>query len=153
MMGRVSLVILLILLSVDLVLPTPVEAEDVTALRAAVVKITSKQQGKTKTGTGFIVHLGLKEAYILTAAHVVGLDPQPEVEFFTNPNVPVPATVLNKEGEETTSLALLMVQGLEKFVSGLRTVSLTSASHLSGGEDVIAIGFPVGAGPWTLDPS
>jgi hypothetical protein len=38
------------------------------------------------------------------------------VEFFTNPNVSVRATVLNKEGDEPTSLAMLMVQGKENLV-------------------------------------
>jgi hypothetical protein len=54
------------------------------------------------------------QGYILIAAHVVGPDLQSE--FFTNPNVPVSTTVVNKEGDEPTSLAMLMVQGKENLV-------------------------------------
>jgi hypothetical protein len=115
-MVRVSLRILPALLSVGLVLPTAVYAEDITALRAAVVKITSSEQGKPKGGTGFIVTSGMTWGTFYTAAHVAGPGLQPEVEFFTNPNVSVRATVLNKEGDEPTSLAMLMVQGKENLV-------------------------------------
>lgn len=38
------------------------------------------------------------------------------MEFFTDPNVPVRATVLNKEGDEPTSLAMLIIQGKEDLV-------------------------------------
>ena len=48
-------------------------------------------------GTGFIVRLDPDIVYIVTAAHVVAGDPQPSVEFFTNPNVPVRATVLTRK--------------------------------------------------------
>ncbi|MDF0674093.1 MAG: SUMF1/EgtB/PvdO family nonheme iron enzyme [Nitrospira sp.] len=128
----------------------PSYAKSIEDLKKGVVRITAKEQGKTTVGAGFIVNLGNEQAYILTAAHVVGLDPHPQVEFFTNRNVPVRATVIDKEGEEATSLAVLVVQGKEHLPSGLNQLAIDYGTPLSGGEDIVTIGFPAGAGPWTI---
>lgn len=144
-----SLFVSFVLLHLLLVAP-PAHAQSIEDLKKGVVRITSKEQGNTRVGAGIIIKLGNEQAYILTAAHVIGLDPQPEVEFFTNQNVPVRATVMDKEGEEVTSLAVLAVQGKENLPSGLIQLTIDYGTPLSGAEDIVTIGFPAGAGPWTI---
>jgi S1-C subfamily serine protease len=147
-MDRVRLMALLVLL-LGLVQAVPVESQDIAHLQAGVVKITATEENKTKVGTGFIVKLDPDRVYILTAAHVVGGDPQPRVEFFTNPNAAVRATVVNKEGEEVTSLALLMVQGKDSIPTGLSLLPVAIAG-LSEGEEFIVIGHPQMIGDWAV---
>ena len=127
-------------------------AQDIARLQAGVVKITAKPpQGTANIGTGFIVLLEANAAYIVTAAHVVAGDPQPKVEFFTKRNLPVTAEVLGLEGDdEVRGLALLVVRGADNLPAGLTAQSLAGAARLSGGEDILVIGFPRNAGPWAL---
>jgi formylglycine-generating enzyme required for sulfatase activity len=146
-MGRVLTALLVLLFG--LIQAASVEAQDIARLQAGVVKITATEENKTKVGTGFIVKLESDLAYIVTAAHVLGSDPQPKVEFFTKPS-PVRATVVNKEGEEVTSLALLMIQGRDNFPSGITALPIATAVRLSGGEDIVVIGHPRSAGDWTV---
>ena len=61
-------------------------AQDLAALKSGVVKITTK---KGQVGTGFIVRLEPDVVYIITAAHVIAGDNQPEVEFFTQRQHPL----------------------------------------------------------------
>jgi formylglycine-generating enzyme required for sulfatase activity len=91
-------------------------------------------------------------AYIVTAAHVVaGGDTHPKVEFFTKRNLPVAAEVLGLEGgDEVRGLALLVVRGPENIPQGLTALSLSGAARLTGGEDILVIGFPRNAGPWAI---
>ena len=56
-------------------------AENIKDLKKGVVKITAQVEGKTKVGTGFIVRVEKNAAYIVTAAHVIEGDPQPQVTF------------------------------------------------------------------------
>jgi formylglycine-generating enzyme required for sulfatase activity len=128
-------------------------AEDIARLQSGVVKITAKPpEGTPKIGTGFIVRLEGTAVYIVTAAHVVAGDPHPQVEFFTKRNVPVPAEVSPgaEGGDEIRGLALLMVKGKENIPSSLGALPLASNVRLSGGEDIILIGFPRGVGPWAV---
>lgn len=128
-------------------------AEDIARLQAGVVKIAAKPpSGTANVGTGFIVRVDKDAAYIVTAAHVVaGGDQQPKVEFFTKRNLPVTAEVLGLEGDdEVRGLALLVVRGSENLPKGLTSLSLAGAVRLTGGEDILVIGFPRNAGPWAI---
>lgn len=128
-------------------------AQDIARLQAGVVKVTSRPpQGTANVGTGFIVRVDKDAAYIVTAAHVVaGGDQQPKVEFFTKRNLPVTAEVLGMEGgDEVRGLALLVVRGSEHLPKGLTSLSLAGALRLTGGEDIMVIGFPRNAGPWAI---
>jgi formylglycine-generating enzyme required for sulfatase activity len=61
------------------------------------------------------------------------------------------AEVLGLEGDdEVRGLALLVVRGQENLPTGLTALSLAVTMRLSGGEDIIVIGFPRNAGPWAL---
>lgn len=127
-------------------------ADDPKQLLLGVVKITSTPpEESAKVGTGFIVRLESDAAYIVTAAHVIAGDMQPQVEFFTKRNVSFPAEVLGAEGgDEVRGLALLVVRGREKLPSGLTSMPVAPGVRLSGGEEIIIIGFPRGAGPWAI---
>ena len=127
-------------------------AQDIARLQSGVVKVTAKPpSGTTTIGTGFIVRLESNEAYIITAAHVVAGDAHPNVEFFTRRNVPVTADVLGLEGgDEVRGLALVVVRGTENLPKGITALSLATTGRLSGGEDILVIGFPRNAGPWAV---
>lgn len=127
-------------------------AEDIARLQAGVVKITAKPpSGTANVGTGFIVRVDKEAAYIVTASHVVAGDQYPRVEFFTKRNVPISAEVLGLEGDdEVRGLALLVVRGSENLPKGLTSLSLAGAVRLTGGEDIMVIGFPRNAGPWAI---
>ena len=129
-----------------------VGAQDIARLQSGVVKITAKPpDGFKNIGTGFIVRLESNAAYIVTAAHVIAGDAQPKVEFFTKRNMPVTAEVLGLEGgDEVRGLALLVVRGSENVPKGLTALSLAGAARLTGGEDILVIGFPRNAGPWAI---
>jgi formylglycine-generating enzyme required for sulfatase activity len=140
------------MLIIGFVHETPVSAEDIASLQAGVVKVTAKPpQRTTNIGTGFIVRVDKDAVYIVTAAHVVAGDTHPQVEFFTKRNLPVTAEVLGLEGgDEVRGLALLVVRGSENLPKGLTSLSLAGAVRLTGGEDIMVIGFPRNAGPWAI---
>lgn len=125
---------------------------DIATLQAGVVRITATPSGgPQKVGTGFIVRLERDVVYIVTAAHVIAGDVQPKVQFFTQQDLSVQATVKHSEGgDEVTGLALLIVRGKDKLPSGLTALTLASASHLSGNEEIIVMGHPRGAGDWAI---
>jgi S1-C subfamily serine protease len=142
-----------ILFLMALLVPQFLHAQDIARLQTGVVKITAKPpSGTANVGTGFIVRMDKDAAYIVTAAHVVaGGDTHPKVEFFTKRNLPVTAEVLGLEGgDEVRGLALLVVRGAENLPNGLAALSLAGTTRFTGGEDILVIGFPRGAGPWAL---
>ena len=129
-------------------------AQDLDAIKAGVVKILNKTG---QVGTGFIVRVEPEMLYIITAAHVIAGDPQPEVEFFigrnrTIKNVPVEGSVLPgaQLSDDLRGLALVVVQGQEKIPRNVRGLSLQSSTALvSGREETLVIGHPGGiAGDW-----
>jgi hypothetical protein len=131
-------------------LGVPVRAQSLDREKAGVVRITASVDGKRKTGTGFIVRLEKDIAYILTASHVVEGDKQPEVEFFTRRNVQSRAETARIEGDDPRGLALLLVRGKDNLPAGLTVLPLAVGASLSGGEEITAIGFPQGGGPWAV---
>ena len=76
-----------------------------------MVKITAQADGKTKTGTGFIVRLEKETAYIIMASHVIEGDPEPKVVFRPNDTKVFPAHIKGIEGGGPRGLAALVVQG------------------------------------------
>ena len=69
-------------------------AQEMKTPETSVVKITAQAGGSRRTGTGFIVRLSPDEAHIVTASHVVEGDNKPQVEFFTQRNKPVLASLV-----------------------------------------------------------
>jgi formylglycine-generating enzyme required for sulfatase activity len=124
---------------------------DIEALKSGVVRITATVDNKTKVGTGFIVKLDSDVVQIVTAAHVVEGDSQPRVQFFTRPDVQVRAQVKHAEGgADETGMALLTVQGKDNVPAGLMALPLATSVRVSGGEDIMVIGHPRGAGDWAI---
>ena len=115
-------------------------ADEIGDLKAGVVKITAKVDGKTRVGTGIIVRLESDAVHIVTASHVIEGDPHPNVSFFTRPNRPLDAKVVGMEGGDPRGLAALLVEG--EIPSGLRALWIDPTAELSGGEPVTLIGFP-----------
>jgi hypothetical protein len=148
--GDVHPVCVVLLWAVLLSAPLPLRAEALEREKAGVVKVTATVDGKRKTGTGFIVRLEQGTAYILTASHVVEGDNHPEIEFFTRRNVTSRAETARIEGDDPRGLALLLVRGKDNLPAGLVALPLASGASLSGGEEVTAIGFPQGGGPWAV---
>jgi formylglycine-generating enzyme required for sulfatase activity len=149
MIRSAPLVCLTLLLGVGLIHAQEIGAQDIARLQSGVVKVTAKPpSGTTSIGTGFIVRLETNAAYIVTAAHVVAGDPNPKVEFFTKQHVQLPAEVLPgaEGGDDVGGLALLLVKGKENLPSGIGALPLASTSLML--EDMLMIGFPLGAGPW-----
>jgi len=125
-------------------------AQDLNALKSGVVKITTKTG---QVGTGFIVRLELEIVYIITAAHVIVGDNQPEVEFFTKRNVPVKGAVLPgaELNDDLRGLALAVVREQDNIPAGVMALAFgTSADLVSGGEDALIIGHSGGGGNWAL---
>ena len=125
-------------------------AESLDREKAGVVKITASSDGKRKTGTGFIVRLEKDAAYILTASHVVEGDKHPDIEFFTRRNLQSQAETTRIEGDDPRGLALLVVRDKDNLPAGLTVLPLAVGANLSGGEEITAIGFPQGGGPWAV---
>ena len=149
MVRSALLVCLTLLFGASLIHAREIGAQDIARLQSGVVKITAKpSSGTTKSGTGFIVRLESNAAYIVTAAHVVAGDPNPKVEFFTKQHVQFPAEALPgaEGGDDVGGLALLLVKGKENLPSGIGALPLASTSLRL--EDMVMIGFPLGAGPW-----
>jgi len=125
-------------------------AQDLNDLKAGVVKITTKTG---QVGTGFIVRLESDVVYIITAAHVIVGDNQPEVEFFTKRNVPVKGAVLPgaEVNDDLRGLALVVVREKANIPAGVMALAFgVSADLVSGGEDALVIGHSGGGGNWAL---
>ncbi len=96
MIVRVMLIFLVMLL-MGLDAHAAVGMLDIESLKSGVVRITATEGNKKKVGTGFIVKLDSESVYIVTAAHVVAGDSQPKVQFFTQQDVQIQATVNHKK--------------------------------------------------------
>ena len=129
-------------------------AADLNDLKAGVVKIMANPlEGSRKVGTGIIIRIEPEVIYIITAAHVVSGDAQPQIEFFTKRNLPVIGSVL--PGAETEDdlrgVALIVVRGKDTIPQGLQALPLADqGQHVAGGEALTLIGHPGGAGAWAV---
>ena len=125
-------------------------AQDLDVLKAAVVKIRANTG---QVGSGFIVRVEQDKVFIITAAHVIAGDSQPEVEFFSERNVPIKGAVLPgaEVNDDVRGLALVMVRGKEFLSKGIQSLAFGLATDLvSGGEEALVIGHPGGGGDWAV---
>lgn len=137
---------------VTLVLVTaiPSAAQTIEDLKKGVVKITAQADGKIKVGTGFVVRLEKDTVYVVTAAHVVQGDPKPQLTFYARQDTQYPATVRNAEGNEERGLALLVAKTPGDALSGVTALAMDTTTKLSGGEEMLTIGFPRTGGQWAV---
>jgi hypothetical protein len=124
-------------------------AQEMERHKAAVVKIVAQQEGRTRTGTGFVVKAEPDILYVVTAAHVVEGDSAPLLEFFTARNRKVKAEVIRLEGGDAKGLALLAVRGRDRPPEP-RALVFDLGAELQGGESVTTIGFGRGQGDWAV---
>ena len=142
-----TLVIFIVIFLVQVVSSS---AQDIDTLKAGVVKITAQPPGGSrKTGSGFIVQLTKELVYIVTASHVVEGDSSPEVEFFIRQFIPVSARVVALEVGDR-GLALLLVSGEDNIPAGLSALPPSPSVSFDDGDEVIIIGFPLLAVPWSV---
>jgi len=113
-------------------------AQTIDELKAGVVKITATVAGQQRVGTGFIVRIEDKTAYIVTASHVVE-GAALTVNFFPNPDKDYAGTTRNMQGGNTKGLAVIKVQG--PLPEGIRSLVLASSFEVKGGESATVIGF------------
>ena len=133
----------------------PVIAEDLQALKAGVVKITTKTG---QVGSGFIVRVEPEMVYIITAAHVIAGDLKPTVEFFpkdlvSGGQVPGKGSVLAgaQVNDDLRGLAVVIMRRKEHIPNDTRALTFESPTHLvSGGERALIIGHPGGGGDWAV---
>ena len=93
------------------------------------------------------------KVFIITAAHVIAGDSQPEVEFFFKRNEPLKGAVLPgaELHDDEGGLALVMVPGQDFLSRGIQSLAFGLSTDLvSGGEEALIIGHPGGGGDWTV---
>ena len=125
-------------------------AQDLDVLKAGVVKIRANTG---QVGSGFIVRVEQDKVFIITAAHVIAGDSQPDVEFFSQRNEAVKGAVLPgaELNDDVRGLALVMVRGKEFLSKGIQSLAFGLATDLvSGGEEALVIGHPGGGGDWAV---
>jgi hypothetical protein len=115
-----------------------------------VVKLIAQSDGKTRTGTGFIVKIEPDAVYIATASHVVEGDPTPLVEFFTARNRRVKAEIVKLEGADPKGVGLLAVRGRDKIPANLNALPFETDADPEGADEVVIIGFGQGQGDWAV---
>lgn len=125
-------------------------AQDLQRQKSAVVKIVTQSDGKTRTGTGFIVKIEPDAVYIVTASHVVEGDPAPLVEFFTARNRRVKAEIVKLEGGDPKGVGLIAVRGRNKVPADLTALAFETDADLEGADEVVTIGFGLGQGDWAV---
>lgn len=128
----------------------PSAAQTIDELKKGVVKITAQTNGMAKVGTGFIVRLEQNTVYVLTAAHVVEGDPKPQLTFYTRQDTQYPAAVRNAEGKQEQGLAIVVAKVPPDVLPSIAALGLDTTTKLSGGEDMLTIGFPRTGGQWAV---
>ncbi len=116
--------------------PAQVYAQNVPSVVAISSTVTAEYYGQTTTGTstgsGFIL---TEDGYVVTNYHVV--EGATSVTVTTNDGEEYSATVVG--GDSTNDVAVLKVNA-----SGLPAVTIGSSSSLIVGDQVVAIGNPLG---------
>ena len=116
--------------------PAQVYAQNVDAVVMVTCNVTSYSYGQpitgTSTGSGFIIS---EDGYVMTNCHVV--EGASSVSIITHSGEQYAATVIGSDS--TSDVALLKVEA-----SGLPAVTLGSSDELIVGDQVVAIGNPLG---------
>jgi putative serine protease PepD len=111
-------------------------ADVVSAVKPSVVTIAASSRGGTSEGSGVVVR---SDGYVITNNHVIdGASGNITVSFADGSTAQ--ATVV--AADTTGDLALLKVSGK----TALTAVSLGNSSQLQVGDDVVALGNPLGLG-------
>lgn len=114
------------------------------AWHAGVAKVTVREDLNRQAGTAFVVAVDDGKAYLVTSAHVVEADPNPQIEFVAVPRKQYKSTVRHVEGGEEHGLALLEVGKPPASVQVLQP-----SPRPVIGQRVTAAGFPASVGSFT----
>jgi tetratricopeptide (TPR) repeat protein len=122
--------------------PPNVNAQDVSTLKSAVVRISNSHL--KAQGTGFIVYIDANQgqAFLITASHVVEGVENPDIYLPTRVD-PLKGRIVNQE-VENDGLALIAISGNSELFSGLTEFRFGNSTQLVGGEPGHVIGFPGG---------
>lgn len=108
--------------------------------QASVAEVTVNSTLSRVPGTAFVVALKDRTAFLVTSAHVVAGDSNPQVFFVADPGKAYPATVVDLQGDDRLhGLALLSVMNPPH---GVRLLPSASDPRLAQGERVTIAGFP-----------
>lgn len=123
-------------------------AQHIADIKAGVVKITASVDGNRRIGTGFIVKIENKTAYIVTASHVVE-GATLTVHFYPNPDIPYHGSVKAMDGGNSKGLAIITVHN--DLPKGIHPLLIAPDVEIEGGEPIVLIGFPRAIGiPWSV---
>lgn len=102
----------------------------------SVVSITTASERGTASGSGSILS---SDGLVLTNNHVVaGAGPDAHMEVLLSDGTTHPATLV--AGDAATDIAVIRIEG----VNGLRPISLGNSSQVQVGQEVVAVGSPLG---------
>ena len=102
----------------------------------SVVSITTASERGTASGSGSILS---SDGLVLTNNHVVaGAGPDAQMEVLLADGTTHPATLV--AGDAATDIAVIRIEG----VNGLRPISLGNSSQVQVGQEVVAVGSPLG---------
>ncbi len=123
-------------------------ADENEALKKGVVRVVAQSEGKQSEGTGFIVKSQAGIVFIVTAAHVVGNDQAPRIEFYTGKNRTMAARIIGREAGDDNGLAVLAVEGQ---IPAHAILPLNQEKRIKDGDAVTMVGFPRMLGvPWAV---
>jgi S1-C subfamily serine protease len=86
-------------------------------LKASVVRIENSKGNEV--GSGFVIKANVDSVYIVTAAHVVKGDDHSNIYLFSQPHDALPATVLDREDDDSKGLALLLLKSRKDSFFGI----------------------------------
>lgn len=102
----------------------------------SVVSITTASERGVASGSGSILS---SDGLVLTNNHVVaGAGPDAHMEVLLSDGTTHPATLV--AGDAATDIAVIRIEG----VNGLRPISLGNSSQVQVGQEVVAVGSPLG---------
>ncbi len=128
------------------------EAAEFDSVKAGTVKITTRVNGLTRTGTGFVVKLERDGAYIMTASHVIEGGDNTDVEFFTLRNSFYRAETREMQGGNPNGIAVLFVK--HENLKGVKALQLDASVATPTGKKGAVIGFPLKTGlAWSVLPA
>ena len=107
-------------------------------------------RGRQSEADGLAVLGGFDVDAVVEVGHVVEGDDAPQIEFFTQRDRLVKASVKAAEVNDPKGLALLTVSGKQAMTPGLSVLALDTDTQLKGGDEVMAIGFPRMGGDWAV---
>ncbi len=137
-------------------LPSISFAGNYEALKAGVVKVTANfENGKSTRGTGFVIRHSQKEAYVVTASHVVddveSPRPQIHVTFYQDKLRAMPAEINNIQSMDKNPRGIAVLRVVGDLPMGIVSLKWGASDELDGGESIDLIGFPrIAETPWAI---